>query len=153
MTRINWSRVILAGLAAGVLMVLGAVLVDGTLLHHRWSAQMESMGKAAEPSGGGIALFVLSAVVSGILTAWLYAIARTQYLPGPRTAVIVGVIVWLLSCVVPSLFLLGSNLFGPRLLAASAAGELVSTVAAALVAGWLYRPAGEVVAVTPGVSA
>jgi hypothetical protein len=152
MPGINWSRVILGGVLAGVVLFVGGWVVDGMLLAVRWQAQMGSMGKQMDMSGTGMVAVVVWALLLGIILVWLYAAIRAQYRPGVGTAVTAAVLAWLLSCVLPNLFLWGMNLFGPKLLAATTAGALVYMIIAAVAGAWVYKPKEEV-GLVPGVSA
>lgn len=152
MPGINWSRVILGGVLAGVILMAGGWLVDGILLLDRWDAQMATMGKHMDMSGKGMVSVLVWAFALGIIMTWLYAAIRAEYRPGVRTAVIAAVMAWLLACVLPNLFMWGTGLFGPRLLAASTAGALVSMILAGIAGAWVYRPKEEV-GLVPGVSA
>jgi hypothetical protein len=152
MPGINWARVILGGVLAGVILMAGGWVVDGMLLVDRWHAQMATMGKQMDMSGTGLVAVLVWAFGLGITMIWLYAAIRAQYRPGVGTAVTAAVMAWLLAVVVPNLFMWGTNLFGPRLLAASTAGALVSMILAAIAGAWVYKPKEEV-GLVPGVSA
>jgi hypothetical protein len=152
MAGINWTRVILGGVLAGVILMAGGWIVDGTLLVDIWNAQMATMGKQMDMSGAGLVSVLVWAFGLGIIMIWLYAAIRAQYRPGVATAITAAVVVWLLAVALPNLFMWGTNLFGPKLLAASSAGALVSLIIAGIAGAWVYRPKEEV-GVVPGVSA
>src|SRR5438046_5370536 len=72
MGRINWSRVVLGGLVAGVVVnVLEGAL--GFLMHSQWEEAMKTM---KPPSGAVMAAHLFWSFVIGIAAIWLYAAAR-----------------------------------------------------------------------------
>lgn len=152
-SRINWSRVFLGGLAAGLVINIGGFLVDGLLLSEKWEQEMAAMGKSMEVAGAVLAGVLVWCFVLGILTVWLYAAIRAEYGPGPGTAAVAGAMVWLLNVVMPNVFFMMTELFSARLLVLSTLGALVYLVVGAMAGGWVYKPAGETVAIEPGVSA
>jgi hypothetical protein len=152
MAGINWTRVLLGGVLAAVILMAGGWLVDGVLLLERWNAQAASMGKQMDMSGAGMVAVLVWAFGLGIIMTWLYAAIRAQYGPGVGTALKAVLAVWLCAVAIPNLFMWGTNLFGPRLLAATSAGALVSMILAGIAGAWVYRPKEEV-GLVPGVSA
>lgn len=59
----------------------------------------------AVPEGGAessIAVWVVYAFVLGILTAYLYAVARPRWGAGPKSAASAGIFVWLLHALLPT---------------------------------------------------
>src|SRR5713101_2552164 len=81
MGKINWSRVILGGLLAGVVM------------KQDMAAAMQALGKQPIPDSV-IWVFVVWDFVMGIGLVWLYAAIRPRFGAGVKTAVIAGVAVW-----------------------------------------------------------
>ena len=57
----------------------------------------------SEPSGGQIAVFTIVGFALGIVTVWLYAAIRPRFGPGIRTAIVTGVVIWLLIYPLPSI--------------------------------------------------
>jgi hypothetical protein len=79
MGRINWRRVVLGGVVAGVVVnVLEGGL--GFLMHSQWEAAMKNM---KPPSGAVMAAHLVWSFVIGIAAIWLYAAVRPRYGPGP----------------------------------------------------------------------
>lgn len=85
-----------------------------------------------------IPLFALADFVWGFLLVFTYAAIRPRFGPGPRTAIIGGVMVWL-SLAIGVLILLAIGLHTPQSYFKSAALYLVSAVASSLVGAALYR--------------
>lgn len=135
MGRINWGRVILGGIVAGVVVnVLEGVL--GFLMHSEWEAAMKNM----KPPGGAVmAAHLLWSFVIGVATIWLYAAIRPRYGPGAGTAVRAGFAVWLFVHATFSLAAGTMELLPQRIMLISAMWSLPETLVATLAGAWLYR--------------
>lgn len=92
MGKINMQRVILGGLVAGLVLNAFDFLMYGVVLRADMEAAMQALGKTME--GQPMWLFVLLDFLFGIWIVWLYAMIRPRYGPGPRTAVLTGLYVW-----------------------------------------------------------
>lgn len=139
----KWSRVIRAGaLWAVVYGVLGAVAM-ALFLGREFMLELERLGRPMElapesllPLGVFGLLFTLG---WGMVSMWLYFAIRPRFGPGPRTAVLAGVVVWLLSIVAPVTHLLAFGLSSWRFAAFDVPAELVLISAATVLAAWRYR--------------
>ncbi len=83
MSRINMARVLLGGLAAGLLINIGEYLLHDVVLAEEIRATMAGFNLPA-PGGGAIAVFVFLGFGVGITAVWLYAAIRPRYGDGPR---------------------------------------------------------------------
>ena len=135
MGRINWTRVILGGIVAGIIStVLEGAL--GFLMRSEWEAAMKSM----KPPGGAVmAAHLLWGFVIGIVAIWLYAAIRPRYGPGAATALRAGFAVWLFVHATFSLAVSSMDLLPQKLMLISAAWSLPATLAATLAGAWLYK--------------
>ncbi len=135
---INTPRVFVAGLVAGLVMNIVDFLVNGVLLAAQWQAAMRALNPALNAmSPTAITGYIVLDFVFGILIVWTYAAMRPRFGPGPETALIASITVWLIS------LLSGSNLvltgMTPiALFTISAIGSLVGWVAGGYVGGRLY---------------
>ncbi len=96
MNGIRTGRVILGGLVAGLIINIGETILNVPLA----GAEMEQALQARNlpPVGGGaIAYFVAMTFVLGILMVWVYAAVRPRLGPGPKTALCVASLIWVLS--------------------------------------------------------
>ena len=100
MSRVNMARVLLGGLAAGVLINIGEFLLNEVVLGDEIRATMAGFN-LPEPGGGAIALFLFLGVGVGITAVWLYAAIRPRYGAGAKTALCAGSAVWFLACAYP----------------------------------------------------
>lgn len=92
MGRINLKGVILGGLVAGVVLVAYDFLMYGVVLRAEFEAAMQAIGKTQDPNA--IYLYVVLDLIWGVWAVWLYAMIRPRYGPGPRTALIAGLFMW-----------------------------------------------------------
>jgi hypothetical protein len=137
MGRINTGRVILGGLLAGLIINVGETIAS--LLFARQAERVMADLGLTMPGGAAVAIFVVVGFVMGIVLIWLYAAARPRFGPGPKTAVIVALVFWLIGYFLP---LLGDQLMGilplDMMIMASLWG-VVEVCIASLAGGWPYK--------------
>lgn len=142
MAGINGKKVLIAGVAAGVLMVALDMLITGTLLADRWNAAMDRLGLPPFTEGGldDLAVFVGTYVILGLAMAFTYAAIRPRFGAGARTALITGAILWVVG--LPIIVGLATmEVFEWSLVAINTVPSLIVYLAGAYVAGWLYAEA------------
>ncbi|MGB6191785.1 MAG: hypothetical protein WBF42_04905, partial [Terracidiphilus sp.] len=139
MGKINTGRVLIAGIAAGIVLDILGFLVDGVWLAPRWAAGMKALGHAGFGSNQ-VMWFNVLGIITGIVLIWVYAGIRPRFGAGARTAVIAGVAIWIVSVLTPNLsFMWFGGLFSRDLTAMTTAAGLVEVLVAALVGGALYK--------------
>ena len=140
MGKINWTRVLIGGLIAGV---VGNVLwfaAWGLFLRPGLSTALLALGHPTQETVGTTVLIVVLSFVMGILEIWLYAAIRPRYGAGPRTAALAGVAAGLLMGVFPDIgWGLTLSLIPARVWAADAVVSLVAIVIATLLGAWVYK--------------
>ena len=84
MAQLNSSRVIIGGLAAGLVMNVIDATTNGFLLGNRWMVETETLnpGLLAKASSGTMGWVVVDFIL-GVLTVWVYAAIRPRLGPGP----------------------------------------------------------------------
>lgn len=95
---INTSKVVVGGLAAGVVLFALDFLVNGFLLTAQNEAALSALNPALAEnleSPGLMAFFVAFDLALGIIIVWTYAAMRPRLGAGPRTAFIAGGLIWL----------------------------------------------------------
>jgi hypothetical protein len=140
--RINWARVILGGLLAGVVINIGEFLVNGLLLADRWAAGMKALGLSPDLGVLPYVMFNLWGFLMGLFVMWLYATIRPRFGAGPRTAVIAAVAAWVPGSLLASMAPMALHLFSRRLFAIGIVGAFVEIIVAALIGGWFYKEKG-----------
>ena len=96
MGKINMVRVILGGLAAGVVLNISETILNTVVLGADMATQLTKMG-LPQVGGSAIAVFVTLCFLLGIAIVWLYAAVRPRFGPGPKTACIAGGAAWSLA--------------------------------------------------------
>jgi len=140
MNKINVGRVVLGGLLAGLVMNIGEFLLNDFVL----ASQMKAWFAAhnfAEPSGSFVAIAVSLTFVLGIVVVLTYALIRPRLGPGPKTAVVAGLIAWFIlyfysGIINGVLFGFSAGLIGTLLI-----WGLVEYLLAAIAGAWLYKEA------------
>ena len=138
---INTQKVLIGGLAAGVVMNVIDVVVNMFILGARMKAETDAFkpGLADQMmSGSSIAGYIVMDFVLGILLVWTYAAIRPRFGPGMKTATYAAVLFWLLS----GIFLSGymhMGMMSTGLWATFGLVWLVNLLLASWVGGWLYK--------------
>src|SRR5215468_10764988 len=99
MGKINWARVLLGGILAGVIINVFEFVANGAFLAADWEAMMKVLGRTNFPSSSAAVIFLIWGFLSGIGAIWLYAAARPRFGPGVKTAVLTGFAFWLMTTV------------------------------------------------------
>ena len=140
MARVNTKGVVIGGLLAGLIINISEAILNTAVLGAATKAALSE--RNLPPVGGGaIGIFVVGAFVVGIVLVWFYAAIRPRFGPGPRTAVVAGVVVWFLAYLVPGMEIGIMSLFPAKPLAIAAVWGLVEVVLAALAGAWCYTEA------------
>ncbi|MGA7220107.1 MAG: hypothetical protein WBX38_17460 [Candidatus Sulfotelmatobacter sp.] len=141
MGKINIARVILGGLVAGVIINIAEGVTNGALLSARWKAWSEQVGPLThQPSGGqAMALWTFLAFALGLISVWLYAAVRPRFGAGPRTALLIALVIWITYWPLVAMQHLALGTVPFDLLAMGSVGGLVGMVAAVLAGAAIYK--------------
>jgi hypothetical protein len=142
-SRMNWRSVFSTGLIwALVYSLLGGVAML-LFLGEEFLAELERLGRPLAFDGQTfmfLGIFgLVFAVTWGWVSMWLYAAIRPRYGPGPRTAVVAAVAVWLLAIVAPLSHLAAFGISSWRFVMLDVPTELGAIVAATIAGAWRYR--------------
>ncbi|MCV2873712.1 hypothetical protein OEZ71_15540 [Defluviimonas sp. WL0050] len=138
---INYARVCLGGLVAGLLLAAGESVLATVVLSDEWDAT--AVDPDAMAYGTLLSLALVGVVVlNGFVLIWLYAAIRPRFGPGPTTAVIAGFTLWLIAWALMGVSLTLSGVVTPRVAVISAIWGLFEVPLAALAGAWLYREVG-----------
>jgi hypothetical protein len=91
--KMNNRRILLGGLLAGLVLNIGEYLLNEVVLGNEMKAFF-SRHNFHEPGGSFIAIAVALTFVLGIVIVLIYALIRPRLGPGPKTAIIAGLIAW-----------------------------------------------------------
>lgn len=133
MGNINWSKVLLGGVVAGVVFLaldfLGIMLMG---------FDMEAWAAAHSLVQPPVWVFIAWDIVLGIMVVWLYAAIRPRFGAGTRTAAITAAFVWLFFTVMWG-GLTAMGLFEHGDFLKMAAWGVVQVFAATFAGAWLYK--------------
>jgi hypothetical protein len=135
--RVNWTRVIVGGLAAGLIINVFEYVGHHVFLDDAWAAAFRALGKA--PTGW--LTFIPANFGVGILMVWFYARLQSSYGRGPISALRSGLATWTVFWVIPMMSIMPMNIFPDRLLATVIVLGFVDVNLAALLGAWLYKEA------------
>jgi hypothetical protein len=91
--KINFGRVLLGGLVAGLILNIGEFLLNDMVLGTQMKAFFLAH-KFDEPGGIFLPVALGMTFVLGIVIVWLYALIRPRLGAGPKTAIIAALIAW-----------------------------------------------------------
>ena len=97
---INTQKVVVGGIVGGIVFAALDFLVNGVLMADQNAAALNALNPAlAENVQGGsvVAAFVALDFLFAILLVWTYAAMRPRFGPGPKTAMVAAVQVWLVA--------------------------------------------------------
>ncbi len=137
--KINMNRVVLGGIAAGIILFLFDGLINGVLLAGQWQQAMTALGKTPATGASQLAAFALLDIGSGIAIVWLYAAIRPRFGAGPRTALRAGAAVWVVGYLLANVAFIVAGVLPASLLGMSVIAGVVQVAAAALAGGALYK--------------
>jgi hypothetical protein len=144
----NYARILLGGLLAGVIINAGEFLLWVVLLRDSAEAALGQLG--LEEAAWAPVGYVVGGFLLGFVLAWLYAAIRPRYGPGFGTAAVAGTALWLAAWIVPAIwFAVIGVAMGTGLTVLVAAWGLAEAILAAAAAGWVYREEAEHVAGHP----
>jgi hypothetical protein len=137
MGKINFARVFLGSLLAGLILNIFEYVLNGVVFASQWDAFMKALGRQMRP--GAIPFFIVSAFVSGIGLVWLYAVARPRLGAGPKTAALTGVAFWFFAYAIPDANSVAANVVPGHLTLAICLILLVGVVIASVCGAWVYK--------------
>jgi hypothetical protein len=138
---INTSKVVVGGLAAGLVMNVIGFLGNGMLLGPRMEAEMVAVAPSLAGKGMApmtIAFAVITQFIVGILLVWLYAAMRPRFGPGFKTAAYAELVIWVCGLLFYQDWL-HVGLMMASTYAMVSCVALISLLAGAWVGGMLYK--------------
>lgn len=138
---INSSKVLVAGLAAGIVGNIIGFLGFGLMMGKRMEAEAVAVAPSLAGRGmssGAIATNVVITFLIGILIVWLYAAIRPRFGPGMKTATYAALVIWLCGLFFHVDWLL-VGMMTPATYVMASLVALVQVIAQAGVGGMLYQ--------------
>ena len=98
MGKMNIRRLIAGGLVAGLIINIAEGVTNGAILGQQWKNWAAKMAPVTQQptNAQAMTLWTILAFALGLIAIWMYAAVRTRFGPGPKTAMIVGLVLWIL---------------------------------------------------------
>jgi hypothetical protein len=143
MGKVNWGRVFLGGLVAGIVINLGEFLFHTVVFKTQMEEAVRAMGKdpAAMNTGTAMTIWILLGFLTGIGAVWTYAAIRPRYGAGAKTGAIAGVGVWYLAVVLSSVAMMNMGFFPQNILVTGLIWGLVEYILATIAGAYFYKEA------------
>jgi hypothetical protein len=139
--KMNLARVVVGGILAGVVVSIITGVANTLLLQNdflSWVASME--GHLHPPSQvAQVSLWTVMALLDGMVSVWIYAGMRPRYGAGAKTALLSGILVWIVARFCVALDMIGLGVFPLKLLIGQSALGLIAILSGALAGAWLYK--------------
>jgi hypothetical protein len=138
--RINFKRVVLGGLIAGIILNLGETLLNEVLL----VKQMEETARRLHIERPGpvfISLAIFLTIVLGVTIVLLYALIKVRLGAGIKSAVLAGLIVWFPVYVYTGVLTGVAIALRPLLIVIAIGWGLVEYLLAAIIGSAFYKEA------------
>jgi hypothetical protein len=141
MNKINFTRLIIGGLIATVILFVTDGLLHEKVFHEYWEYVYQGIGGHESQMGHGMAVmyFLVFELGRGFLAVLLYALMRPFHGPGPKTAVFAAIVCWLAFSVAGPAQFIPLGFYSKHLWLFVAAAQLVTSIVANLLAAWLYK--------------
>jgi len=140
MSRINWTRFIVGGLVASII-----VFVTDGMFHERvvgldWQAVYAGLGTTpAEHSAVGVLYFAVFDLGRAFVAMFLYVMMRGRFGPGAKTAALAGVVAWLAFSLTGPAQFIPLGFFSNALWIKVGVFQLVTSIIAAIVGASIYK--------------
>ncbi len=138
MSGINTGRVILGGLLAGLVLNVGEFILNMFVISEERMNEIYSAMNLDPPGGSAIAVFVVGGFVLGITTVWLYAAMRPRLGPGPKSAAIAAIPIWIAGFLLPLVSFVVQGMIPTGFAVTAMVWGLAEMIAAAIAGAWLY---------------
>ena len=138
----NWSRFFIGGLIASVIAFVSDGMLHGMIVDADWKAVYDNLG--AMPPKENTAHMVYFAIFElgrGFVSMILYVLMRHCWKPGPKTAVVSGLVAWIAFSLTGPAQFIPLQFYSVPLWIKVGAFQLVTTIIAALAAAALYKDA------------
>src|ERR1043165_4690406 len=140
MSKINWTRLIIGGIIATLILFITDGLLHEHLLHPYWEYVYQGLGAHEATTSHGVAVmyFLVFELGRGFLAMFVYVLMRAFTGAGAMTAVMSAVVAWAGFSVAGPAEFIPLGFYSKHLWAMTAGAQLITSVAANLLAAWLY---------------
>ncbi len=138
MGKINITRMILGGLIAGLVIGVGEYILSEIVLEGQLAEVLAKAG-TGELGGGQIVALAIVALLYGIALIWIYTAIRPRFGPGPKTAVVAGLAMWVVAWLLVSTYLIVFGGYPAGLMITATIWGLIELLVAAVAGAWFYQ--------------
>lgn len=136
--KINLQRVLLGGLLAGVILVIGEFLLNDFVLAADNAAIFKRLG-LPEPGSDFLPKVIISTLVLGIVIVYLYAVIRSHFGPGVKTAICAGLFAWFFVYLYTGVVYAALGFFSSKVFWVGLVWGAVEYSVAAVAGAWPYK--------------
>ena len=140
MGKINFGRVLLGGLVAGIVLNIGEYILNDKVFGAQMKAEM-ARHNYPMPGGNAIVIAIVMTFVLGIVIVLGYAAIRPRFGAGPKTAMIAALFAWFGVYFYTNILFWAFGFVATNMLPIALVWGLVEFVVAALIGAWLYKEA------------
>ena len=142
MGQINWTRVVLGGVVAAVIQFVAGFIIHGLILGPDWMAWGAAGHMPLALSHGAMTVvWIIVSLINGITGVWIYAGIRPRYGAGAQTALIAGLMLWLVGGLVAALAQYALGNVPNKIVWVGAIGGLIADLIAILAGAYFYKEA------------
>ncbi|MDH3694591.1 MAG: hypothetical protein OER96_08490 [Gammaproteobacteria bacterium] len=138
MGNINITRMLLGGLLAGLVIGVGEYILSELVLEGQL-VEVFADASIGELAGGQFVALAIVALLYGIALIWIYAAIRPRFGPGPITAVVAGLTMWVVAWLLVSAYLVVVGGYPAGLMIAATIWGLFELPVAAIAGAWFYQ--------------
>lgn len=140
MSQINYVGVLKGGVVAALIMLVSEAVLNVPIIGAQMDRELAARNLPGV-SGGAFGVFTILTLLLGFLTVWLYAAIRPRLGPGPRTAMVAGLVVWATTYLYSAIAfgVLGVNSMG--LIIVSIVWTLIEMIVASAAGAYFYNEA------------
>jgi len=141
MSQINIGGVLKGGLAAAVIMNISEFILNVPIAGAQMQSELALRNLPPADGGAQIATFVALTALLGFLSVWLYAAIRPRLGPGPKTAMVAGLMVWACSYLYSAIIMAALGLHSMGLIVLLIVWSAIEMIVASSVGAYLYQEA------------
>jgi hypothetical protein len=143
MSQVNWGRLALGGVIAGIIAFVTDGILHEHLIHHHWEALVKGLNMPQQGhSPTAFAYFAIYELGRGFVSLFVYAMMRARFGAGPRTAAWAGVVGWVAFSVTGPAQFIPLGFFSDTLWCLAGAYQLVTSVVATIAGAAAYAEKG-----------
>lgn len=140
MYKINWTRVLVGGFVAAIILFISDGFFHERVVSADWKALYAGLG-SVEPQENVLSLvyFAIFELGRGLISIYLYALMRSCCGAGPKTAALAGVVAWIAFSVTGPAQFIPLGFYSHALWIKVGAFHLFTSIVAAIAGAALYK--------------